>query len=690
MESEIVLLKKLKLNLLSERFFLFLFIGGVLFCLYRHLEPESSKLDPNVHEWQAVIQRVSDRGDYVQFVFDVGEVISGNYFKEEKEVLPNFKAGDVVLLRGTLVLPKRNTVPNLFNYRHYLKTKGQYYVVEIESITFLKETTSWFYRVKNWLFHRLENYESSGYLKLFLLGDKHGLEEEVIDSYQTNGISHLFAISGMHISLLSAILFWLLRRFHMSMILSTILVMAFILFYMTLVDFTPSVARSVVFFCLLSLKKLFRLKTSTVSIFLGMVGLLLFFHPLIIYDVGFQYSASISFFLILYRKHLKQNSYFRNLLVISTVAFLIGLPISLYHFYQVNLLGIVLNLFFVPFVSFVVFPLTLLTFCFPFLDSVYLFFTNIMETISLYFVRFDCLNFVFGRPSLFWIFLYYLFLLFYLFSGKRKFALLTVVLSMIFYFQLILFPRQFFIFIDVGQGDATLFHSGGKTMLIDTGGKLFSSSSLASDTLVPLLHSLGIRSLNYLILTHGDYDHMGEAIKLVDAFPVEHVIFNHGKYNEMELELIQTLNKNKIDYYQNIQKLSMGSHDFYFLNRQLYDDENDNSIVLYTEFYGKKFLLMGDAGVEVEEDLLEKYNFRDVELLKVGHHGSKTSSSEEFIHKINPRYSIISVGKNNWYHHPNEEVLNRLKNSFIYRTDQDGSVMVKIENDYLYIETYAP
>ena len=690
MESGIVLLKKLKLNLLSERFFLLLFIGGVLFCLYRHLEPENSKLDPNVHEWQAVIQRVSDRGDYVQFVFDVGEVISGNYFKEEKEVLPNFKAGDVVLLRGKLVLPKKNTVPNLFNYRHYLKTKGQYYVVEIESITFLKETTSWFYQVKNWLFHHLEKYESSGYLKLFLLGDKHDLEEEVIDSYQTNGISHLFAISGMHISLLSAILFWLLRRFHMSMILSTILVMAFILFYMTLVDFTPSVARSVVFFCLLSLKKLFRLKTSTVSIFLGMIGLLLFFRPLIIYDVGFQYSASISFFLILYRKHLKQNSYFRNLLVISTVAFLLGLPISLYHFYQVNLLGIVLNLFFVPFVSFVVFPLTLLTFCFPFLDSVYLFFTNIMETISLYFVRFDCLNFVFGRPSLFWIFLYYLFLLFYLFSGKRKFALLTVILSMIFYFQLILFPRQFFIFIDVGQGDATLFHSGGKTMLIDTGGKLFSSSSLASDTLVPLLHSLGIRSLNYLILTHGDYDHMGEGITLVESFKVGKVIFNSGKYNDLELALIQVLNEKNIPYYQNIQELRMGNQSFYFLNRQLYDDENGNSMVLYTELHGIKLLFMGDAGVEVEEDLSEKYNLQDIDVLKVGHHGSKTSSSKGFIDEIKPKYSIISVGKNNRYGHPNKEVLENLEKSKIYRTDKQGSIMFKIKNNKLKIETCSP
>ena len=183
---------------------------------------------------------------------------------------------------------------------------------------------------------------------------------------------------------------------------------------------------------------------------------------------------------------------------------------------------------------------------------------------------------------------------------------------------------------------------------------------------------------------------MGEGITLVESFKVGKVIFNSGKYNDLELALIQVLNEKNIPYYQNIQELRMGNQSFYFLNRQLYDDENDNSMVLYTELHGIKLLFMGDAGVEVEEDLLEKYNFRDIELLKVGHHGSKTSSSEEFIHKINPRYSIISVGKNDWYHHPNEEILNRLKNSVIYRTDQDGSVMVKIENDHLYIETYAP
>ena len=147
-ESEIVFLKKLKINLLSERFFFLLLISGILFCVYRHIEPERSKLDPDIHEWRAVIQEVSDRGDYVQFVFDVGEVISGNYFKKDGELLPTFHLGDNVLLQGTLTLPNKNTVPNLFNYRNYLKTRGQYYVVEIESVELLTENTSWFYLVK--------------------------------------------------------------------------------------------------------------------------------------------------------------------------------------------------------------------------------------------------------------------------------------------------------------------------------------------------------------------------------------------------------------------------------------------------------------------------------------------------------------------------------------------------------------
>ena len=112
--------------------------------------------------------------------------------------------------------------------------------------------------------------------------------------------------------------------------------------------------------------------------------------------------------------------------------------------------------------------------------------------------------------------------------------------------------------------------------------------------------------------------------------------------------------------------------------------------MIYTELNGYKFLFMGDASVEVEEDLIEKYNLQDIDVLKVGHHGSKTSSGKEFINEINPKYSIISVGKNNRYGHPNKEVLNVLEDSKIYRTDDDGSIMFKIKNNKLQIETCTP
>ena len=136
--------------------------------------------------------------------------------------------------------------------------------------------------------------------------------------------------------------------------------------------------------------------------------------------------------------------------------------------------------------------------------------------------------------------------------------------------------------------------------------------------------------------------------------------------------------------------MNIDNNKLYFLKTKEYDNENDNSNVIYTEINGYKFMLMGDAGVEKEKDILEKYNISNIDVLKVGHHGSKTSSSESFINKMNPTYSIISVGKNNRYGHPNNEVLNNLNNSKIYRTDEDGSIMFKIKNNKMKIEACSP
>ena len=151
---------------------------------------------------------------------------------------------------------------------------------------------------------------------------------------------------------------------------------------------------------------------------------------------------------------------------------------------------------------------------------------------------------------------------------------------------------------------------------------------------------------------------MGEAINLVNNFKVEKVIFDCDEFNDLESDLIK--------------------------------NENDNSNVIYTEINGYKFMFMGDASSTTEKEIMNKYNLPDIDVLKVGHHGSKTSSSIEFIDEINPKYFIISVGKNNRYGHPNKEVLENLKDSKIYRTDIDGSIMFKIKNNKLKIETCSP
>ena len=190
--------------------------------------------------------------------------------------------------------------------------------------------------------------------------------------------------------------------------------------------------------------------------------------------------------------------------------------------------------------------------------------------------------------------------------------------------------------------------------------------------------------------SHGNEDHIGDSITLINNFKVKKVIFNCGEFNDLEKELIKLLDKKKIKYYSCIKELNIDNNKLYFLQTKEYDNENDNSNVIYTELDGYKFMFMGDAGVDKEKDILDKYNLSNIDVLKVGHHGSKTSSSKSFIDEISPKYSIISVGKNNRYGHPNKEVLNNLEGSKIYRTDEDGSIMLKIKNNKLKIENCSP
>lgn len=616
------------------------------------------------------------------------------YIKDEKELefLDNLDLGIKILIKGSKQELTNNTIPNTFNYKKYLKNTLIDYVILADNYKIINKKTNILYKLKNWLINYIKQFKSKNYLSTFMIGNKDYLADGVYEQYQSLGVSHIFAISGMHISMLTLILFKVLSKIKERK--RYIIVISFLIVYMFITDYQASVLRSTILFIMLYLNKRFDFNMTTLQCLYLTIILILLRLPNMIYNIGFLYSSIISFSLIKY-SHLIKGNYIMKCLKISLIAFLFSLPITINKNFEVNILSIINNLFFVPLISFIIYPLSLLTIIIKPLDNILYTITNILESVSLYL---PVCNIVVPKLNILVIIIYYI-LLFLFFSSYRKIYLILLVLLILLVKLLVILDDNLYVYyLDVKQGDSTVIKYRDKAIMIDTGGitsfkqeewKMRKKYYL-TDNSITFLKSIGINHLDYLILTHGDFDHMGEAINLVENFKVEKVIFNCGEFNELEQDLIKILDEKKIPYYSCIKELNIDDNKLYFLNNKDYGNENDNSSVIYTKLNNHKFLFMGDAGVDVEEDLIQKYNLKNIDVLKVGHHGSRTSSSKNFINKIEPKYSIISVGKNNRYGHPNKEVLKNLEDSKMYRTDQYGSIMFKIKNSKLMTETCAP
>ena len=179
----------------------------------------------------------------------------------------------------------------------------------------------------------------------------------------------------------------------------------------------------------------------------------------------------------------------------------------------------------------------------------------------------------------------------------------------------------------------------------------------------------------------------GRSKAIIKKIKVENIIINLGNINYLENELVK-IRKDIVKGYEGLQ-LSCGTFELIQLN-EAYQDENTGSQIYYVTDGNINILLTGDASIESEQNLINKYDLPKIDILKVGHHGSKTSSSKKFIDTIKPKYSLISCGKDNKFNHPNSSILEILKDSKIYRTDYDGSVTFRIKKDKLQIETYTP
>ena len=596
--------------------------------------------------------------------------------------------GTKIKATGSIQRQKNNTVFNQFNYKNYLLSKNIKLIFQANKITKIKPNTNILYKIKNKLYNHINKYKSKDYLKAFIIGDQTNIDENIKKSYRENGISHLLAISGTQIAILMTIITFFLKKHHTVKIF-------FLIIYITLTTLSPSIIRAAITYVVLYITNIFNIKIKSEYVLLLIMVIMLNINPYYIYSLSFQLSFIVSLYLIHYKKIIyKTKKYIKKIFILSCISFMSSLPILINANHEINFIAPINNIYFVPLITLIIYPLSLLTLLIKPLDDILYKLVIIIEKISKKAQKIKFLTFPFSHISIIEIIIYYIILTITLYKiqkGNKKYILLYLLMIIILYNINYFNPENKITYIDIGQGDSILMQlkNNKGNILIDTGGS-YTYSNITENTIIPYFKSEGIKKIDYIIISHGDYDHMGEAINLVNNFKVEKVIFNCGPYNDLEKKLIKVLDKKKIPYYSCIKELNIDNNKLYFLQTKEYDNENDNSNVIYTELDGYKFMFMGDASVTTEKEIMNKYNLQDVDILKVGHHGSKTSSSKEFINEVNPKYSIISVGKNNRYGHPNKEVLDTLDKSKIYRTDQDGSIMFKIKNNKVKIETCSP
>lgn len=628
-------------------------------------------------------------GDYLKLTIDANEKLIGRYYfktKAEKELfIKSVDVYDTLRLNGELEEAEGSKDIYSFDYKQYLKSKNINYIIKIDKITLISKEKSFFKGIKCFLLKR----NSNPYIKAFIFGNNKSIITDVMSSYQEIGISHLFAISGMHIGLLTLVISKLLMKLNIKEKYICIIISLFLFFYLFITGVSPSILRAIFFYLFFSINKIYNFNIKEVNIFLLIFSISLLVNPYYIHEVSFLYSYTISFSLLLVGNKINNGSYFKRLFLTSLISFIVSFPITIYFFNQINILSVFYNMLFVPFISMIVFPLSIITYIIPFFEPIFNVFISLMEFLALKFNSISFSKLIFPSLPRYYYILYIIgVIIFIYFYNKKIISVLPILLLALFnYLYPVFFNQNYLMFLDVGQGDSILIHSKDKTMLVDTGGVMNYSrekwqerknkKSLTNYVTIPVLKKLGIRKIDYLVLTHGDFDHMGEALKLIKQYRVEDIYLNQGNFNLLEKKVIKKYRH--VYQIREKEEIVLGNINIVQINKE-FSDENDSSSILLMYYKNKKILLTGDASKKSEEYILNKYNIGKIDVLKIGHHGSKTSTSDELLKELRPSLAIISCGKNNRFNHPHQETIDKLKKYKIkyLRTDISGTIRIDL------------
>jgi len=572
-------------------------------------------------------------------------------------VEPNlYQIGDCVLIEANVNQYRNQTIPYGFNQNSYYLSHNVRGYLKISNLSFVSHSFS-IYSLRQQLDNYITQFQSQVYIKALILGEKSFTEQQT-STYRSLGILYLFTVSGLHIyGLLIGIkkIFFYLSLTEKKQFWLTVLVYLVILYFNA---FSMSVLRIVLIFLIQNLAKKMKIDLSRVDYIHLAFFLLLLFRIEWVYHLGF-----LMLFVILNFIYLMSHVYSNLKGYIKRAVLSILIILSILPFQStISPFLIILLPALMIFITGPIYFLSLFILIIPELDQVLSFF---IEYFELLIHMIELRNFSIALPSLpmLGIVLYYVLLIF-LFKSRSylnvfKRSILIVILFSFFIIDIKLTNDTKFYMIDVGQGDSMLIESPTCNLVIDS-----------FQNVLPLINSLGIYHLDLLILTHSDNDHIKEAQTIINHIDVEKVIINpynaYPIYHEKMIEM-------KTDDH-----LSCGDLDISFLGPiRKYDDANNNSLVFKITIGVKTFLFTGDIEKEAESDLVFKYgHLLKSDVLKVPHHGSSSSSSNEFINMVLPDVALISLSESNRFGFPNQDVINRLivKQVDIYRTDQMGTI----------------
>ena len=588
----------------------------------------------------------------------------------------------------------------------------------------------------NGIFSIINN--KNGIIGAIILGDKTDLDSGIKELYSVSGIAHILAISGLHISFIGMAIYRLLRR-RFRFLFSAAVSIPVVLSFGIMSGFGISTIRAIIMFILKIIGEVLGRKYDAITA-ISLAGLVLLVqNPFVVCNSGFQMSfgAIIAIVLILPIVEEILNTDNKIIKVISanfTISLIMN-PILAWNYYELPTFSFLLNIVVVPLMSVVIVSSIAGIFCscimfgfgkvviFPGCGilELYTFLCNIINKSSV-------ASIVVGQPKVTIIIVYYAILLVVLFGLKNirtkytraekerniikretglvlekkakkerrikgqnvKLRLACIVgfllLNCLIYY--IPNPGFYITFIDVGQGDGILIHGDNGTKVMVDGGST-SEKQVAKNCIVPYLKAEGIGTIDYSIITHTDKDHISGILEILENNNSNRIRIKNLVMPDINMkddtynELIEKAKLKKINvlYIKKGDTLSLGKTKIkciYPETTTTASDKNDYCTVLSVKNKTSKILLTGDISKEIEEkikdDIEENYT-----VLKVAHHGSNYSSSEKFLKKVNPKYSIISVGKNNSYGHPGNETMERLRKQggVIYRTDEKGGITIR-------------